>query len=105
MGSEPKFDLGNLSWRDSKALAMLQMQTQAAQTNRDIPALEAAFAGMEHFLSRVVVDVPREWLVKDAPAELDWAEPDSFNHLKARSMRDLMVALGKAQTPEEASFS
>jgi hypothetical protein len=103
MADKPTFDLGNLSWKDSKALSTQQIRLARAQEERDAVGLEAGFAGMERFLARAVVSVPRDWLVTDAPDALDWSDPASFDWLKSARMKDLMKALAEAQSPAEVS--
>lgn len=97
---QPVFDLSNLSWRESKSLAVLQLRMQEAQT---ADAMEKAFGQIDAFLARVLVSVPRAWLVKDAPADLDWSDAESLNWIQGKKVGALMKALGAAREPEDAS--
>lgn len=103
MTDKPTFDLSNLSWKDSKALSLQQIKVARAQSDRDAAGLEAGYAGIESFLAKVVVSVPRDWLVADAPEEIDWSDPASFDWLRGSHMKKLMLAVAEAQTPAEAS--
>lgn len=101
--SEPTFDLSNLSWKDSKSLSTLQIRMSNATAARDEGALMACFDSMQTYLTRVVRDVPKGWLVNDAPAGLDWGDPVSYDWLRSDKMTALMKALGDAQSPEGAA--
>lgn len=103
MGIGPEFDLSNLSWKDAKSLSTQQMRLAQAQEARDIGGIETGYASLEQSLSRVVVSVPRDWLVDDAPVDIDWSDPASFNWLRGSRMTDLVKAFGEAQSPAEAS--
>jgi hypothetical protein len=103
MAGRLKFDLSRLSWKDSKALSVQQMKLARAQDERDVAGVEAGFNGLETFLAKVVVDVPRDWLVADAPEVIDWSDPASFDWLRGGRMKDLMKAVADAQSPGEAS--
>jgi hypothetical protein len=103
MAGKLKFDLSRLSWKDSKALSVQQMRLAQAQASRDIDGIEAGFAGIERQLARVVVDVPRDWLIEGAPEQIDWSDPDSFNWLRSNRMTTLLEAFAEAQKPAEAS--
>jgi len=103
VAGKPTFDLSELSWRESKSLATMQTRMANAQSERDVAGLEAGFAGMEAFLARVVVSVPRDWLVASAPDNVNWKDPASFDWLRAARMKDLMSALAEAQSPEEVT--
>lgn len=46
-------------------------------------------------IARVLVDVPRGWLVDDAPAMLDWHDPTSLHWIIAYRMQDLVISLGE----------
>lgn len=49
-------------------------------------------------LARVLVDVPRNWLVSDAPDSLDWSDPESLDWLKAGKLDELIAAMGEARS-------
>jgi hypothetical protein len=103
MTTEPRFDLSNLSWKDSKQLSALQIRVANATEARDEDALMNCFDGMQMYLTRVVRDVPKAWLVGDAPPALDWSDPTSYDWLRADKMTALMRALADAQSAEGAS--
>lgn len=103
MGEKPVFDLSELSWKDSKALTAAQMRVKGAAEAGDWERLEQGFAEMQQFLARVVVSIPREWLVKSAPADVDWSDPASFDLLRAKRMNDVLKLLNEAQEPDAVS--
>lgn len=100
---KPVFDLSDLSWGDSKALTTAQMKVKGAAAAGDFERLEQGFGDMQAFLARVVVSIPRDWLVKSAPEVVDWSKPESYDFLKSKRMNELLVALNEAQEPEEVT--
>jgi len=99
-GAKPEFDFSEISWKDSKEFSRVQMRLRQANADNNLEGLDMAFAGMETLLARVVTHVPREWLTKSAPLALDWSSPASFDFVRGNRMSDLIIALGKAQSPE-----
>lgn len=94
-GSKPTLDMENLSWGDSEKMALLSVKAQQAQQTGDHDAMAEMFLEMRQMLSRVVEDMPRDWLVKSAPDDLDWNDPASFQWLKSSRMarlQELMAA-------------
>lgn len=100
---KPVFDLSELSWKDSKALTAAQMKVKGAAADGDYERLEQGFDDMQQFLARVVVSIPRSWLVKSAPDAVDWSDPASFDLLRAKRMNDVLTLLNEAQEPAEVS--
>jgi hypothetical protein len=60
-------------------------------------------AGFEAKLARVLVSVPRAWLVEEAPETLDWTDPTSLDWLKGPRMKALQAAMSNAVQPEQVS--
>lgn len=100
-GAKPEFDFTEISWKDSKEFSRMQMRLRRASADNNLEGLDIAFAGMESLLARVVTHIPREWLIKSAPPTLDWSDPASFDFVRGNRMTDLIIAIGKAQSPEE----
>jgi len=55
------------------------------------------------YMATVLVSVPKAWIVKRAPAEIDWSQMESFEYLKQNRMGDLMQGLNEAQDPESVT--
>jgi hypothetical protein len=114
---KPVFDYSGHSWKDSKRLQVLQARANQAdallndpETLVDPDAFDEALAMLDQVtdefeaaIARVLVDVPRDWLVPDAPETLDWHDPESLNWLQATHMKTLREAMVEAQKPEEVS--
>jgi hypothetical protein len=99
--AQPVFDVPDLSWEDSKQLTLIGARMQTGQLT--IENMEQHFRDIETVLSKVVVSVPRSYLVRKAPDAIDWSTPSAFQWLKARKMMPLLQALGQAQTAEALS--
>lgn len=94
---QPRFDFSNLTWGESKRLTLLGQRAREGATAAD---METLFAEMQAMLAKVVLSVPRSWLVKDAPEQLDWTDPASFDWLRADRMQQLQEMLADARRPE-----
>lgn len=99
----PEFDLSELSWEDSAAVDLAGMRASQAIRKQDADGAEKAFAAIRQTLATCVVSIPRGWLVKRAPAEIDWSDPASFRWLQATHMQLLLTAFREAQKPEHVT--
>lgn len=59
--------------------------------------IDGLIARQEEMLAEVLVDVPREWLVENAPAKLNWSDRASLNWLVDDHYNDLLMALAAAR--------
>jgi hypothetical protein len=51
-------------------------------------------------VAQVLTFVPREWLVAEAPEDLDWSKPESLEYLRMDKVQALQDALNEAvRTP------
>lgn len=93
MPNAPEFNRGRLSYGDTRTLQKLQIraghldkQIAAAGPDDDIDALldkqDALMAQVERILTRAIVSVPRDWLVDDAPDDIDW-QADGLKWVRA----------------------
>ena len=57
--------------------------------------LESIGDEQEQLVSAVLVSVPGDWLVRDAPDDLDWSQPESLGWLQERRYGDLVTALNE----------
>jgi hypothetical protein len=101
MADAPEFDFSQVSWGMARQSMVAQTLMQKAIQTNDPETLERALDLIQQYLAKVVVSVPRAWLVGSAPEELDWRDPASFNHLLQRRMGDLLRAMNEAQSAGE----
>ena len=99
-GAKPEFDFSNFSWRDDRRIMILQAKIGKAAEDHDIEAIEEGYLEIERFFAIILVSVPREWLVKNAPASIDWSQPDSLQWLRGDKSKDLLTALQEFRSPE-----
>lgn len=93
-----QIDISRLSWRDSKALSIVQVEAAAAQAANDAAGLEKAFARLEGVICRVVTYIPRDMLVSDAPGDLKLDQPaEVMDYVRADAMEQIQQAIGDAQ--------
>lgn len=98
----PQFDFSRWSWRDAKQFQRVVRQFQAADASGDVDALDEAYAAIETELAKVLVDVPRSWLVADAPDPVDWTEAGAFDdYLRGDKMLPLINAMATANQDGE----
>lgn len=95
-GPAPEFDFSNLSWKESKEMDYARTKIRKGEAEADVVTMEQGFNEMQQFLAKITVGVPRAWLVADAPEEIDWSDPDSFDYLRGNRMQDLMRAYMEA---------
>lgn len=108
MTRAPKLALERLSYQDSMELTLLntlalrpQLLAQRLKTGEPSEYVMAELERLtsEEFLNetygrirklfaRVVVELPREWLVDDAP-ELAWDDPEAYRYLQAHRVAEL----------------
>lgn len=104
MSDKPRFRFPVMSWGDSRRFAVLQARLRRLGREDCSPEETAAcFDELQQMLARLVVSVPREWLVEGAPEHLDWSDPASFDWLIADRIADLQQALIEARSPEVVS--
>ncbi len=86
----PVFDFGGVNRGWSKAfMAAIRKATLAqVQLNRQeeieqaLERIDEAANEQEKLLAEVLVSVPREWLARSAPADLNWKDPESLNWVR-----------------------
>lgn len=87
---KPVLDFSNLSWGDAEEADILSMEAGKAQQAGDIEAVRKAQRGLRLLIARVVVSLPRSWLVKNAPESLAFDDPDTYRHLRRDKMQELL---------------
>jgi hypothetical protein len=82
-GIKPHFDFSDLSWAESieigREIAKIGKATDLARTSDDaeeaVRDLEPLVVKFYELLARFVVDIPRTWLVRTAPDDIDYSKP------------------------------
>lgn len=114
---QPVFDYSNYSHGDyreldiqQKRLARLNVQLYDYDQYATDDAFEAALTqyrkmsmDVNGFLCRVLVSVPRAYLVENAPVKLDWNDPKSLQYIRHDKMRELRDLAIEARKPENVS--
>ena len=96
----PIFDMDNLSFGDVKRMYGIQDRIVAAKGEAE---LNQAFGEAQALMAQVVISVPRSWVVKSAPENIDWSKPESFDFLKALKFNALTLALFDSMNTDKAS--
>lgn len=126
MGDEkPTFDFGRVSrqWNRQFGRTLLrateltiEMQRPAPEKaaademNAHLDRMKAAMGQLEsvateqsELIAQVLVDVPREWLLKDAPEEIDWSVADNQDWLRADCYQKLLAMVQSGEAMQDAS--
>jgi ABC-type Na+ transport system ATPase subunit NatA len=120
-GEQPTFDYGHagMQWRDqfnenltsvAEAQEVLnrklpksisdedsetydEAKVQAFYDRRDaaLATIKAAPAKQKELIAQVLVDVPRSWLLDDAPADIDWSDPDNLKYVSYDGYNKLLI--------------
>jgi hypothetical protein len=113
----PVFDYSNYSRREQKVIArrqiILQRMSERLDRYDEWEDDEHFTAGLDEFerlqdealesVLKYVVSIPREWLVPDAPPDLDWKKAESLDWLQTLHIQDLLNAAAAAREPEQVS--
>jgi hypothetical protein len=114
---KPVFDYSRIGFLEQSNVVRLQydmhraaMRLEQKDVLLDDVRFEQAWSERERvvgklveFMARVLISVPREWMLADAPEEVDWSHPDSFKWLQSQHFGDLRDAMAEASTPETVS--
>lgn len=117
MSDKPEFDFTRFSWRDAKAITRLQaraarvaalLETKEALLDRAafdsaLDEQDAIFEELQGYITRVLVSVPADWLVPNAPDALDWTDPTSLDWLRGSAFGQLQTMMAEASKPEAVS--
>ena len=52
----------------------------------------------DKLIAQVLVDVPRSWLVSDAPGNLDWSDPESLDWLVLDRYNEVVQAINNRRS-------
>jgi hypothetical protein len=87
-------DRSNVSWRDSKRASKLfyRMETLDIQDPDEWEEeYDSLWDQIQEHLSKVIVSIPQEWLVSDAPEDLDWSDGTSIDWIRSDKISDLIA--------------
>ncbi len=96
-GSKPLFNFTTTSLRDSNRMDVLNLTVQKAQRDLEIEAMEAAQVEIMGLICKVVVFVPQDWLVDEAPDGLSFDDTDDLLWLQTGKFSELVTAIAEAR--------
>jgi hypothetical protein len=102
----PVFDFENVSrrWEKQWRKANIELTATAQMIESENVAYDDKLMAIrsltdfdevrEKLLSQIVVSIPREWLVKSAPKDIDWSDVTAFDDwLQVGRFKDLVEAV------------
>lgn len=105
--AEPQFDFSHIGHKKARELQKLFTQIQAANrkinegpiadVDEAVEALDELLNRQDEYIASVLVDVPRDWLVVDAPSQIRWDQVDSLQWLRADKFQPLAKAMQDKQ--------
>jgi len=104
---KPRFDFSELSWGDDQAATTIGMRIRKAREDNDADGFMSAMDQLNDYVAKVLVYVPREWVVKSAPETIDWSVPANLKaYIRADKFNMLQEAMGeekKGSSDEQSS--
>lgn len=94
--------LKRLSWGSAKRFTAFQWRIRTL--DGDPEALLKLWMEIQAEMAKVVVSVPRSWVVEDAPKNLDWSKAESFEWVDSDRMTALL-ALAAGEREKKAPRS
>lgn len=102
---ESEARLRKISWGVARRFSLLQSRMAAAQQaltraadsedgealERAMERVDQAMADIQAMIASLVIELPRSWLVDDAPEDLDWSLPSTLDWLEASRFNDLLA--------------
>lgn len=86
----PEFDWGNFSYKDSKRVRALTYEYEHRPEDASFEDELAFDEAFEKELAKLIVSVPRSWLVNDAPEEIDWSDVRSLEYIRGNKFGKLI---------------
>lgn len=80
-----------------------EMNAHLDRVNAAMNRLEDIANQQSELIAQVLVGVPRGWLLKDAPEEIDWSEADNLDWLRADCYQKLVAMVQSGEAMQEAS--
>lgn len=96
---QPCFDFSGLSWDEGMDIAnfgarILDISNDATLTGLEqARRIRAVMDEIKGTMARITVSVPRAWLVRSAPAVIDWTQPASFGRYLQPAYAKQMIGL------------
>lgn len=102
---ESEARLRKISWGVARRFSLLQSRMAAAQQaltraadsedgealERAMERVDQAMADIQAMIASLVIELPRSWLVDDAPEDPDWSLPSTLDWLEASRFNDLLA--------------
>lgn len=85
---KPILNLDELSWGDTKML--IGAGSTLTNSKASVAEQMAAMACIEQLIGPLVVSIPRAWLVKRAPTEMDYMQAGAFDYLRKDKFLELV---------------
>jgi hypothetical protein len=101
-GSQPTVVAPVLSWREARAELVFWSRVEHLE-GQPPDVVVATLDELDRMFARYIVSIPADWLIPEAPANLDWSDPQSFGWVSENKIKSLIRAVRLAQTPEEIS--
>lgn len=97
--SKPQFNFEELSWGDIEDSILVATELNKAVADQDTDRVQAALDKIREFLTRVVVDVPPDWFVKNTPAGLELSDPKTYRYLRQAKFKELQKLMQGEMNP------
>lgn len=104
---KPVFDFSRMSHKQARQLQRLFLEVQGANrkiaegaiddVDKNIAQLDSLLDQQDTYIASVLVDVPRQWLIADAPEKIKWNDPAALQWLRADKFKLLANAMQEAQ--------
>lgn len=102
---QPRFDFGNLSWSGMKRIAAIEAAMMDAEKTGDYEKQGPLVDELQALLQQIIVFVPRELVVNDAPDVIDWGDADQFNtYLRGDAFNVLLQSMKFNQIELQKKF-
>lgn len=108
LDEKPVFDFSRSSYKDARVFGRLQLEINhlnkrimSAGADTDITALldelDAMGDRQEQHIMKVVVSVPRAWMIEGAPDTVNWQDNAALRWLRSDKFLILLDAITEAQ--------
>lgn len=123
-GNKPEFDFTKVSRQWNVAFGKSLANAGKAQTIISRPVspkadddqvqayydrVEQAWADLENLaneqaalIAQVLVSVPREWLLTNAPDEIDWSKSENFDYIQSPKYAEILEMLRNGEAQKSA---
>lgn len=81
----------SISDEDSETYDEAKVQAYYDRRDAALATIKAAPAQQKELIAQVLVDVPRAWLLDDAPEDIDWSDSDSLKYVSYDGYNKLLI--------------